>query len=114
MNVTVIHDDPVDLGYYGQQSAFAYENPTKKISKVTLPADRASTLDAIAEAGAPIDSDTVLRYLRQQRGGRSLRDNAVVDVPGKSQEFFYAGGLLPGGRFPIPEGGLSAVVYTQV
>lgn len=109
LSVTVIHDNPADLGYYGQQSAFAYEKPTKKISKVTLPADQATTLNAIAEAGAPIDSETVLRYLRRGRGGGRVRDNAVVDVPGQSQDFFYAGGLLPGGRFPIPEGGLSVM-----
>lgn len=107
VNVTVIHDDPADRFFGQQNNAFAFEQPTKKISTVTLPRDRADALSAIAEAGAPIDSEAVLQYLRQGRGGGGLRDSDVVDVPGQSRDFFYAGGLLSGGRIPIPDGGLN-------
>ena len=101
VDVTVIHDD-VDSLSAGFNSRFPGFNqtPRKKVSNVTLPADRAHLLDALSAAVVDLDSEQVVRVLKEHR--RSLRSGEVVNVKSPSNQFFYASGALNAGQYPIP------------
>lgn len=102
VSVTVVHDDVDALGsrFGSQPYASLFQTPRKKVSSVTLPADRAHLLDALSAAVADLDSEQVVQILNQHR--RAVRDGDVVNVQSPPRQFFYTGGLMPAGEFPIP------------
>ena len=100
----VVHDAPQDH-WRGRARSFT-EVPRRKISNVTLPSDRASTLQAIAEAGASLDSHAATAVMRDEMMsvGRSLREGDIIDVPAQSNRYYYTSGMLPAGQFPFAPG----------
>lgn len=102
VSVTVVHDDVDALRFSGGNQPWAslYQAPRKKISSVSLPADRAHLLDALSAAVADLDSEQVVRIINQHR--KPVRDGDVVNVRSAPKQFFYTGGLMPAGEFPIP------------
>ena len=91
VNVSVLHDNP----------AFA----TRGVSNIKLPADRANVLNALVGAG-PFDRDGKISVVGSggQRGNSRSRlsDGDIVQVKSARAGFFYTGGNLQGGEFPLP------------
>jgi len=101
VRLTVVHDDVDSLqGFNGRDFVGLNQTPRKLVSTVTLPADRATLLDALSEAVADLDSEQVVRILQQRR--QAVREGDVVNVESPSRGFFYTGGLIPAGQFPLP------------
>lgn len=101
VRMTVVHDDVDALNFRsGQQFSGLYQTPRKKVSTVTLPADQASLLDALSAAVVDLDSEQVVRILQKHR--QAVRAGDVVNIESPKRGFFYTGGLIPAGQFPIP------------
>lgn len=101
VSVTVVHDDVDALGSrLNPGLAALYQTPRKKVSTVSLPADRARLLDALSAAVVDLDSEQVVRVLKEHR--RSLREGEVVNVKSPPNQFFFAGGLLNSGQYALP------------
>lgn len=74
------------------------------ITKVKVPADNATPLRALAEAGGFFDSSNI-QVLRQSPPRSSALSNGdIVEAPLPEPGFYYAGGLLNNGRYEIPAG----------
>lgn len=92
INVIVVHNNPTR----GRHSA----------EKVKLSADQATWLHAVAEAG-PYDRQATVRVLNSgtptvQTAAGSLADGAVIELRSPDRHYFYTGGLVAGGEFPLP------------
>lgn len=75
------------------------------ISSVNLPADDATPLRALAEAGGFFDSNNIEILRQTSSQSMQLTEGDIVNAPLPEPGFFYAGGLLNPGRYEIPMGG---------
>ncbi|MEM7312919.1 MAG: polysaccharide biosynthesis/export family protein [Planctomycetota bacterium] len=107
VSVTLIHDDPTERLFSGSPYDM-YRTPRQKVSVVDLPADQTHMLDALGKAGAPFDAKQVLNVQRGRNSRASGRgqvgEGDVVRVPPQQRNFYYAGGELQGGRYPLDDG----------
>ncbi|MGI9519247.1 MAG: polysaccharide biosynthesis/export family protein [Pirellulaceae bacterium] len=74
----------------------------RAVTSVNLPADNATPLAALAESAAPFDESSVYMLTSPEVHTPHLMDGDVVDVHSGHAGFFFAGGLLNGGRYQLP------------
>ena len=107
VSVTLIHDDPNERLFSGSIYD-SYRTPQQKVSVVQLPADQTHMLDALGKAGAPFDAKQVIsidrgRHRRVSERGQ-VGEGDVVKVSPQQRNYYYAGGELQGGRYPLDSG----------
>ncbi len=93
VQVMVVHDQ-TSRGLPGAQP--------RAVTKVNLPADSATPLSALAESGARFEGNTVHLLANPRIHTPHLMDGDMVDVQTAQPGFFFAGGLLNGGRYQLP------------
>ena len=107
INVTLIHDDPNERPLGASQFDF-YRTPRQVVSVVDLPADQSHVLDALGKAGARFDTRQVMRVQRGRASQASRRgkvgEGDAVRIPPQQRDYYYAGGELQGGRYPLDDG----------
>lgn len=92
INVTVLHTNS------------SLSNPTAE--QVSLSADQATLLTAIAEAG-PFDRHSIVRilspkYSRIQTDRQKLTEGAIIELRSPTPAYFYTGGQVAGGEHRLP------------
>ena len=91
VNVTVIHSKP--------------NSTSQDVSIVKLTPGESNVLGALGQIGS-FDTDADIQVFKssgQQVGaGSALAKGDVVDMRSPDPEYFYTGGLLPGGQFELP------------